>query len=103
MITVVMSSVPPSLRGFLSHWMYELSATTFVGTPSARIRDILWKKITEECGFRGSAWMAFPDPSNAQKITFRSYNTTWKAIDFDGIVLPTRPLKTPRSHDPPLG
>ena len=47
MIVLVVTACPAGLRGDLTKWLTELTPGTFVGTPSARVRDLLWDRTVE--------------------------------------------------------
>ena len=47
MIVLVVTACPAGLRGDLTKWLTELAPGTFVGAPSARVRDLLWERTTE--------------------------------------------------------
>ena len=58
MLVIVVENVPPRLRGRLAVWLVEIRAGVYVGTPSKRIRDMLWEHV--EAGVdHGSAVMAW--------------------------------------------
>lgn len=46
MIVITLSKVPMSLRGDLTKWCQEVQTGVYVGNFSARIRDLLWERIT---------------------------------------------------------
>ena len=45
MTVIIVEAVPPSLRGLLTRWMIEPAPGVFVGTLSARVRDLLWAEV----------------------------------------------------------
>lgn len=90
MIVVSLTSVPPSLRGDLTRWMFEIDTGVFVGRMSARVRDELWDRIVRECG-TGRAIMVYGTNSE-QRFDFRVHNFEWVPEDFDGIKIMRRPL-----------
>lgn len=94
MIVLRLTTVPYRLRGELTRWLYEIDPNVFVGVVSARIRDSLWDRVLEDCGINSSAWMVFQS-NTIQHLEFRSWNTRWTTVDFDGISLIERPLSTP--------
>lgn len=50
MTVIVLTTCPPGLRGFLTRWLLEISAGVFIGSPSARVRDILWSEVQQYAG-----------------------------------------------------
>lgn len=99
MVVVVLTAVPVGLRGQLTRWLLEVAPGVFVGRPSARIRDELWDRITDEVG-DGRALMAW-QTNNEQGLQFRNINHDWVPTDFDGIQLMLRPSKSANTVAPP--
>lgn len=89
MIVIVLSNCPPSLRGDLTKWMFEVSTNVFVGRVGSRVRDELWKRVEEESK-DGRATMVFGS-RNEQNFDFRVHNVDWVPADFDGLKLMLRP------------
>lgn len=88
MIVVVLSVCPEKLRGELTRWLLEISAGVYVGHVPARVRDLLWLRITEDV-FRGRALMVHT-ARNEQRMTFRVHNHAWETVDHEGLVLMRR-------------
>ena len=91
MIVVVLSTCPPSLKGDLTRWLFEISTNVFVGRVTARVRDRLWDRIQETCD-DGRVVMVF-GTNNEQRFDFRLHNSEWEKIDLDGLNIMMRPLK----------
>ena len=89
MIVVTLTDCPISLRGDLTKWLIEINAGVFVGKVSARVRDNLWKRITENVK-NGRATMVF-STNNEQRMDFRVHKCGWIPIDFDGLKLVLHP------------
>lgn len=89
MVIVVLTECPPSLRGDLTRWLQEINVGVFVGRLSARVRDELWSRITENLQ-DGRATMVYR-ARNEQRFSFRTHNTRWEPTDFDGVTLMLRP------------
>ena len=85
-----MTNCPPRLRGDLSKWLCEINTGVYVGNVSARVRDTLWERVCQNIK-NGQATMVFTT-SGEQRMDFRTHNTTWEAVDYDGIKLMRRPL-----------
>lgn len=103
MTVLILTAVPPGLRGHLTRWLMEVSPGVFIGHISARVRDMLWERITEYAGV-GRAIMAYT-ARNEQRFTFKVSGHDWHPVDFDGITLIRRPKKPsasePRFAKPP--
>jgi CRISPR-associated protein Cas2 len=86
---IVLTNCPPGLRGFLTRWLLEISAGVFIGNPSARIRDTLWREVQQYAG-QGRALLAH-SANNEQGFTFRTHDHAWHPIDHEGLTLIRRP------------
>jgi len=89
MIVITLTDCPPALRGDLTKWLQEVNTGVYVGRVSARVRDLVWKRVRESAK-SGKATMVF-STNNEQRMDFRVHNTTWEPIDFDGLKLILRP------------
>lgn len=86
MMVVVVSNVPPRLRGRLAAWLVELRAGVYVGDYSARTREMIWEQVEGGLG-QGDAimvWKAPTDQGYAFLTTGRNRRTP---VDFDGLKL----------------
>ncbi|MHA6512496.1 type I-E CRISPR-associated endoribonuclease Cas2e [Tessaracoccus sp. Z1128] len=82
-------AAPEGLRGHLTRWMVEVQAGVFVGSPSARIRDGLWRVLEQRIG-DGQAVMVEP-AGNEQGWQIRTAGRDrWTPVDFDGLMLCAR-------------
>lgn len=93
MIVITMTNCPPKLRGDLSKWLMEINTGVYVGNISARVREALWKRITENI-WSGQATMVY-SANNEQGMLFRVHNTAWIPVDYDGFTLIRRPNTIP--------
>lgn len=83
---LVLVAAPDGLRGHLTRWMVEVHAGVFVGQPTRRIRDGLWRTLADRIG-DGHAVMVEP-ASNEQGWTVRTAGRErWVPTDFDGLIL----------------
>ena len=89
MTVVCLTNCPPKLRGDLTKWLIEINTGVYVGNISARVRDELWARITENIR-SGQATMVYR-AAGEQHMDFRVHNTTWKPADYDGLKLMMRP------------
>lgn len=85
-----MTNCPPKLRGDLSKWLCEINTGVYVGNVSSRVRDALWDRVCQNLK-NGQATLVFT-AAGEQRMAFRTHNTTWETVDFDGIKLMRRPL-----------
>jgi CRISPR-associated protein Cas2 len=60
MMVVVVNNAPPRLRGRLAVWLLEIRAGVYVGTYSARTREMIWEQVCSliEDGDAVIAWAA---------------------------------------------
>jgi len=85
-ITIItLRNSTPSLRGDLSKWMQEIATGVYVGNFNSRVREYLWKRVTENVG-NGEATLCYAS-RNELGYNFETYNAKRVAIDFDGIPL----------------
>lgn len=89
MIVVSVAKCPPSLRGDLTKWFFEISTNVFVGIVSARVRDNLWDRIVKSSK-TGRAVMVFTT-NTEQGFDFRVHNGERTAVDLDGLKIMRRP------------
>ena len=55
-----------------------------------RVRDALWERVCQNLK-NGQATLVFTT-AGEQRMDFRTHNTAWETVDFDGIKLMRRPL-----------
>lgn len=92
MVVLIMERVTPSLRGLLTRWLIQPKTGVFVGRVSARVRDLLWQRVTESVRTGGAILIYSADAE--QGFDIRTVGDTTRLIeDFDGLLLP----KTPKS------
>jgi CRISPR-associated protein Cas2 len=89
MIVIRLENAPASLRGDLTKWLLEIDAGVYVGRVSARVRDRLWDRITDNVK-NGRALMVY-SAKNEQGLAFKVHGAVWEPIDFDGVRLIMRP------------
>lgn len=95
MLVLVLTAVPPGLRGFLTRWLLEISAGVFVGKVSRRVRELLWQRTTTMVR-TGRAILVF-SARNEQGLSFLVHGHHWEPIDVDGITLMLRTSERTRS------
>lgn len=96
MMVLVLTACPAGLRGDLTKWLFEISPGVFVGRPSARIRELLWKR-TIELAKDGRILLVYSS-NNEQGLEFRTHRHDWEPVDFDGLTLMMRPTEKTRKR-----
>jgi len=89
MLVLVLTAVPVGLRGFLTRWLFEISAGVFVGKVNKRVRELLWQRTMESVK-TGRAILVF-SARNEQGLDFLVHGHHWEPVDVDGIKLMLRP------------
>lgn len=86
MLFLATTAVPDHLRGALSRWTIEVVPGIFVGSVAARVRDELWKSVSEVVG-DGAAVLVHP-AATEQGYAIRTAGTRRRVpMDFDGMTL----------------
>ncbi len=88
MTVVVLTAVPPGLRGHLTRWLLEISPGVYVGHVPARVRDLMWDRVIEFVD-DGRALMVHTTRGE-QRLAFRVHGHDWTPVDFDGVTLMRR-------------
>jgi CRISPR-associated protein Cas2 len=88
MTVVILTAVPPGLRGHLTRWLLELSPGVFVGYVSARVRELMWQRIVEYVQ-DGRALMVHA-VRGEQRLAFHVHGHDWTPVDYNGITLMRR-------------
>lgn len=92
MTVLILSRVPPGIRGELTRWMTEVAAGTFVGRPSALVRNLLWDRIHEQVIDEGGSATLIWRTNSAQGFDVRTANPKGHYAEaFDGVWLVRRP------------
>ncbi|ACU72791.1 CRISPR-associated protein Cas2 [Catenulispora acidiphila DSM 44928] len=99
MTVIVLTLCPVGLRGLLTRWLLEISAGVFIGSPSARVRDLLWDEVTSHAG-KGRALLAYTT-DNEQGFAFRTHDHAWHPVDHEGLTLIHRPTERPAATSQP--
>ena len=68
----------------------ELAGQLGAEQAAETVRDALWERVCQNLK-NGQATMVFTT-AGEQRMDFRTHNTTWEMVDFDGIKLMRRPL-----------
>ena len=86
MMMVVTNNAPPRLRGRLAVWLLEVRAGVYIGTYSARVREMIGRQVAEliEDGDAVIAWSAATDAG----FDFETFGRNRRMpVDFDGLKL----------------
>ncbi len=90
MVVITVSNCPPSLRGDLSKWCFEIVTGVYVGNPSKRVRELLWDRVKATIK-TGNAVIVYSS-RNEQGFEMKTYHTTDYPKDFDGLQLMFHPI-----------
>lgn len=93
MVVITLNVCPPSLRGDITRWLFEVNTGVYVGNVSARVRENLWQRVCENVK-DGRATMVFTT-NTEQRFDVRVHNSAWIPVDFDGLKLMMRPAAEP--------
>lgn len=91
MIVLVLTAVPPGLRGDLTRWLLEIAPGVFTGRVSRRVREKLWARV--ERGVKdGCAVLVVAARDREQGYeVLTAGRDRWIPADFEGITLMQRP------------
>ncbi|GHI41126.1 type I-E CRISPR-associated endoribonuclease Cas2e [Streptomyces violascens] len=93
MTVIVLTNCPTGLRGLLTRWLLEISPGVFIGSPSARIRDVLWEEVRQYAN-QGRALLVHTT-NTEQGFTFRTHEHAWNPVNHEGLTLIQRPATPP--------
>jgi CRISPR-associated protein Cas2 len=88
MLVMILEKLPRKWRGALSRWLIELKPGMFLGNPTPRVRDELWKQIINRppLGYVLQLWSS----RHPQGYEYRQYGDSKRMLsDFDGLGLVT--------------
>lgn len=88
---ITLRNVPYSLRGDLTRWMQEIATGVYVGNYNSKVREYLWKRISETVK-EGEATISY-SCRNEVGYSFATCNTERQIVDYDGIPLVLLPWK----------
>jgi CRISPR-associated protein Cas2 len=96
---IVAERVPPTIRGYLTRWMLEVHPGVFVGTPSARVRDLLWNRLVLQRRKLTSAALLIHSVPGEQGFTMVAAGDGSRQIaDFDGLLMLRRGSKAAKAE-----
>ena len=98
-MVLVLTACPSGLRGHLTRWLLEISTGVFVGTPSKRVRELLWEE-TKASLRQGRAILVYR-ADNEQRLAFDVHGHHWEPVDLEGITLMLRPASERDRPDDP--
>ncbi|MGX2997117.1 type I-E CRISPR-associated endoribonuclease Cas2e [Streptomyces sp. JNUCC 64] len=85
MTVIVLAKCPAGLRGLLTRWLLEISPGVFLGSPSARVRQVLWDEVRTYAD-QGRALLAYQTDTE-QGFTFETHEHAWEPVDHEGLTL----------------
>ena len=91
MTVIVVTACPVGLRGHLTRWLMEISPGVFVGKITARVRALVWARVTDMAK-TGRAIMVFT-ADNEQGLDFAVHGHDWTPVDYEGLHLMLRPAQ----------
>lgn len=94
---ITLKKSTPSLRGDLTKWMQEIATGVYIGNFNTRVREKLWKRVTETVG-NGEATMSYAY-RNEIGYQFVTWNTERENIDYEGLPLVFLPIHEETSHN----
>ncbi|MGX6991061.1 type I-E CRISPR-associated endoribonuclease Cas2e [Pseudolactococcus reticulitermitis] len=89
MTVITVTNAPPKLRGDLTKWMQEISTGVYIGNFNSRVREKLWKRVTESV-VSGQVTMSYSS-RNELGYDFDTFQTNRVNIDYDGLPLVLSP------------
>ena len=78
MTVIVLTSVPPGLRGHLTRWLLEISPGVYIGHVTSRVRKFMWARVIEFVE-NGRALMVY-SMRNEQRLAFEVHGA-WLAYN----------------------
>jgi len=86
MLVIVVENVPQRLRGRLGVWLIEVRAGVYVGDPSARVREMIWKQV-EEGLEEGNAVIVWKTNTESGYDFLTLGKNRRNPVEFDGLKL----------------
>ncbi len=86
MLVIVIESAPPRLRGYLSRWLLEIRAGVYLGDYSVRVREKLWKVVSDEIK-EGNAVMAWATNNESGYSFVTTGQNCREPVDWEGFSL----------------
>jgi len=95
-IVLVLTAVPPGLRGDLSRWLIEVAPGVFCGRVPRRVRDRLWERV--QAGVRGGSAVLVAAGGNREQgyEILTCGRDRWVPADYDGLTLIRKPPRVRR-------
>lgn len=91
MVVLVLRSVKPGLKGLVTRWLSEIGTGVYLGTLSARVRDLLWKRVEGSIGNGGGgAVLIWSDQTEQGYSVKTTGELPYGFEDFEGLVLAKR-------------
>lgn len=98
MLVIVLENAPPRLRGRLAIWLLEIRAGVYVGSYSAKVRDLIWSQVEVGIG-EGNAVMAWR-VGNEAGFDFKTLGSNRRIpVELDGAKLVTFMPELPSDNE----
>ena len=82
---ITLTNAPPSLRGYITKWMQEISTGVYIGNLNSKVREQLRGRVLDRLK-NGSATISYAY-RNEIGYQFATHNTNRENVDYDGIPL----------------
>ncbi|MDD4686523.1 MAG: type I-E CRISPR-associated endoribonuclease Cas2e [Candidatus Cloacimonetes bacterium] len=92
MIVIIMENVPAGLKGELTRWLMEIKSGVFVGQVSARVREMLWRKVRNKS--QGGPCILLTQSKCEQGFEIEFWGSPSRVpTNWEGLQLITKPKK----------
>mgnify|MGYP001060149906 CR=1 FL=1 len=86
LVVISTTAVPDYVRGSLTRWLTEPSPGLYIGSVSARVRDLLWDAVSSAVG-DGAAVCVHPADTEQRYVIKTAGQRRRHVRDFDGLQL----------------
>ncbi len=89
MMVLILRNIRPGARGRITKWLVQPQTNVYVGHPSARIREAIWKYVRNEIDNKGGSAVLIHSDDSEQGYCILTHGETPRLMrDFDGLILP---------------
>ncbi len=89
MVVLVLRKCRPGLKGYVTRWLSEIGTGAYLGTLSARVRELLWQRVEKEVGDGGAVMVHSDQTEQGYKVRTVG-DVVAEFEDFEGLVLAKR-------------
>ncbi|WP_245929296.1 type I-E CRISPR-associated endoribonuclease Cas2e [Murinocardiopsis flavida] len=86
MVVISTTAVPDHVRGAISRWLIEPAPGFYVGTVSAKVRDMLWDAVSASVG-EGAAVCVHPAENEQRYVIKTAGQRRRRVTDLEGLQL----------------